>query len=296
MKTKKNDKTKSNKPFAEYSAFPPFYKLPYHKESRKAVFHLLKSAANSFVFIQQKQKYGITHIPVVHVDHHLDQQIPFTPSKVKIYLDFVWFFCRIITMLLKKLGNASAIPLCAGFVHFIAGLYEKAGSVYSTTLTTTDRPKYYGSPRFILIHAADPHLLCVPSLHVAIVAGTYAFIRQELKNSSFSEGEKEAILAEIYEGAVRITESVLYVKQHSINCVAGAMYLLTAGHEDGFFTEEDSGKFLDKLFEDADDIFPQDVIDIRNYMKEMYSNLIEENKKSQLWQQPLFNWLNNYKN
>lgn len=294
MKTKKN--IKLQKPFSEYSAFVPFLKLPAHKESRAAVFNLVKNAWKSFVLIQQKQKYGITHIPVVHVDHRLDQQIHFTPSKVKIYLDFVWFFCRIMAMFMKKLGVKEAIPLCAGFVNFIADLYAKAGSVYSTTLTTTDRPKYYGSPRFIIIHTFDPHLLCVPSLHVAIVAGTYGYIRSILDKTSFSDEEKAQILKDIYFWSLKITESVLYVKQHSINCVAGAMYMLSAGFDEGLWTKDDAESYLDKLFEDADDVFPQDVVEIRNYMKEMYNNLLEENKKSQIWQQPLFNWLNNYKN
>lgn len=287
-------KNKNEKPFTEFSAFTPFYRLPMYKESRKSVLHLLKSVWSSFVLIQQKQKYGLTHIPVVHVDHALDQHIPFSPSKVKIYLDFVWFFCRIIGMFIKKLGTKAAIPLCAGFVDFIAELYEKAGSIYSTTLTTTNRPKYCGSPRFVIIHLFDPHLLCVPSLHVAIVAGTYGYIRSIMDQTSFSEEEKEKILKDIYQWSVKITESVLYVKQHSINCVAGAMYLLTAGFETKLWTKEDAEKYLETLFDDASDVFPQDVVEIRSYMKEMYNKLLADNKKNQLWQQSLFNWLNNY--
>lgn len=295
MKTK-NKPAKLQKPFAEYKAITPFYKLALYKESRKAVFGMIKNIWNSFVVIQQKQKYGLTKIPVVNVEHPLDQHIPFTPYRVKIYLDFVWFFCRIMAMMLKKLEKKDSIPFCAGFVSFIGDLYSKAGSIYSTTLTTTNRPKYYGSPKFILIHAADPHLLCVPSLHVAIVTGTWAYVRKFLSETEFLKDEKDKILEQIYFGAVKITESVLYVKQHSINCITGAMYMLTSAFEKNFFSEDDAKAFLDKLFENAEDIFPQDVQEIHTYTKEFYSSLLKENKKSQLWQQPLLNWLNNYGN
>lgn len=72
--------------------------------------------------------------------------------------------------------------------------------------------------------------------------------------------------------------------------------MLTSAFEKNFFSEDDTKAFLDKLFENAEDIFPQDVQEIHAYTKKFYSSLLKENKKSQLWQQPLLNWLNNYGN
>ena len=285
---------KSKKPFAKYSALKTFLRMPQHKASRSEIIPTLTTIFTNFFVLQQKQKFQITDIPVVHVDHKLDGQIPFSPEKVKIYLDFIWFIMRVMSMLFSKLPKEKAFEELAEFERFISKLYKDAGSVYSTTLTTTNRPKYYKTLRFIIIHAFDPHLLCVPSLHVAIVAGTWAFVRKVLDKTEMTELEKKEILDEVYFGAVKITESVLYVKQHSINCVAGAVYMLTTAHDNNFFTKDDGNAFLEALFQDAPDIFPQDVIEIRTYMKKAYETLLSKNKKAPEWQKPILDWLGEY--
>lgn len=286
---------KSQKPFASFSAFKTFKRMFVIPENKKELMPLAKTVISNFFIIQQKQKFKISHIPVVHVDHKLDGQIPFVPSKVKIYLDFVWFIARTMDVLFCKLSEEMAVHALAEFEKFITKLYREAGSIYSKTLTTTDRPKYFASPRFMIIHAFDPHLLCVPSLHVAIVAGTWAFVRKILKSTEMNEYEIQEILDEIYFGAIKISESVLYVKQHSINCVTAALYFLTTINEKNFFSEKDAENFTEKLFQDSTDIFPSDVQEIHEYMKKMYKGLMKEYKKAENWQAPIFSWLSNYK-
>ena len=290
---KKNKK--SQKPFANFSAFKTFKRMFFIPENKKELPMLAKTVTENFFIIQQKQKFKITNIPVVQVDHKLDEQIPFVPSKVKIFLDFIWFIARTMDVLFCKLEKEKAISALADFEKFITKLYKEAGTVYSRTLTTTDRPKYFASPRFLIIHAFDPHLLCVPSLHVAIVAGTWAFVRKILKSTEMNEYEIQEILDEIYFGAIKISESVLYVKQHSINCVTAALYFLTAINEKNFFSEKDAENFIEKLFQDATDIFPSDVQEIHDYMKKMYKGLLKDYKKAENWQEPIFSWLSNYK-
>lgn len=292
---KTKNKNQNQKPFFEYSAIRTFKRIFKYPITQKGVNPLVKTVISNFFTIQQKQKFKITNIPVVHVDHKLDELIPFTPKKVKIYLDFIWFIARSMDMLFFKIEEQKAVDALAGFETFFSDLYKEAGSIYSKILTTTERPKYFGTPRFVLIHAFDPHLLCVPSLHVSIVAGTYAFIRKILNSCDINEYEKENLLKESYFGAVKITESVLFVKQHSINCVAGALYMLTAAHSEGFWTEEDANNFVDSLFKDSNEIFPSDVLEIQNYIKATYKKLLENRKKSQPWQKPLLDWLKNYK-
>lgn len=297
MKKSRNMKKseEEQKSFANYSAAGTFYKILKYPITRKGVFPLISTVFSNFFIIQQKQKLKISHIPVVHVDHKLDAQIPFIPKKVNIYLDFIWFIARTLNMLFAKIEEQKAVDALAGFENFFTELYKKAGSVYSTVLTTTDRPKYFGTPRFVLIHAFDPHLLCVPSLHVSIVAGTYAFVRKIFEQCDINSYEKKEILEKSLFGALRITESVLFVKQHSINCVAGALYMLTTAHPQGFWTEKDTENFVDLLFKDSNDIFPSDVIEIRDYIKETYKKLLKDREKSQTWQQPIYNWIKNYK-
>ena len=52
------------------------------------------------------------------------------------------------------------------FVYEIGLLYEYAGRVYSKCQSTTNRPGVIADFNFIVIHLFDPHLHCVPSLHV----------------------------------------------------------------------------------------------------------------------------------
>ena len=150
--------------------------------------------------------------------------------------------------------------------------------------------------KFVVIHLFDPHLLCVPSLHVAIVVGVWAKVREILSETSFSEEEKSQILDDIYYGSIAITESVLFVKQHSINCVAGALYMLTASHDNGFFTEEDAKHVINNLFLEPEYIKDGNEIQIREYIGKMYKTLIESSRNSTDWETALYNWLDTYKN
>lgn len=291
---KKNKTTE--KPFSNFSAFKTFWRLFSISRNRKELPFLAKNVISNFFVIQQKQKFKFTQIPVVNVEHRLDKNIPFVPSRIKTYLDFIWFTARTLDMLFSKLEREKAVSTLAEFEKFMANLYKQAGTIYSNTLSTTERPKYFASPRFLIIHIFDPHLLCVPSLHVAIAAGTWAFARKILNSTDMNKLEVEGILDEIYLGARKISESVLYVKQHSINCVTAALYFLMAINEKNFFSEKDAETFIEDLFQDAADIFPSDVQEIQEYMKKMLKGLIKEYKKSEEWQQPVLNWLHSYKN
>ncbi|MBQ5999073.1 MAG: hypothetical protein IJL70_06340 [Treponema sp.] len=282
------------KPFKNYSATWIFAVLPFHPITKKSVHELLYAAWKNFYIIQQKQKLHITRIPLVSVDHPLDTKIPFVPKNIKIYMDFVDFFCRIMRMLIcqfQKEGYQASNKI----VDFIRELYQNAGTIYSHALSTTNRPFYIGKPKFLVIHLFDPHYLCVPSLHVAIVLGVWAKVRQLTARMNITTTEKESILSEIYKGSVAITESVLFVKQHSINCVAGALYMLSASHPEGFFTKNDAENFVCNLFKNDSCIIEADKEKIRNHIISMYSDLMDKKNSQTEWQKPLHDWLDNYK-
>lgn len=284
------------KPFGKYSHLWAFFVMPFHPKSFHSVWQLLLTAWKSFVCIQNKRKFNLTKTKIVSVDHPLDKKIPFVPENVKIYLDFVNFFCRIMRMFVKKTGIKKGMLLNIRIIDFIKSLYSNASKVYLYALSTTKRPFYLKKPKFFIIHFFDPHLLCVPSLHVAIVIGVWAKVRELLKESNFNEKDGEEILNEIYYGSIAITESVLYVKQHSINCVAGALYMLTAAYGNDFFSEEDCKKTIANFFKNADDIEEKSKNEILGYIEAMYNNLCDINKKSQReWQNALQLWLDDYK-
>jgi hypothetical protein len=173
-------------------------------------------------------------IPVSQVDHELDGLIPFTPEWINIYLDFVGFWVRMLGFLLKRFGEGGRKE-AADFLDSMAGLYRFAGEVYRKNLSTTRRPFYIRRPRFLLIHLFDPHLMCVPSLHVMVAILSYTRFGQIM--GSHAQGDSP-LVEEFRRGALDITGAILYVKQHSVNCVAAAMYAMTRFDRTAFPPEE----------------------------------------------------------
>jgi hypothetical protein len=183
--------------------------------------------------------------PLSCVEHDLDRLIPFSPSWIEVYLDFVGLWVRMIGFLLIQFGG-KARDAAAAFMDSMGDLYRFAGKLYDKNLSTTSRPFYIREFRFFLLRLLDPHLMCVPSLHVMVVVLTYTRFRDILgyldKENRFAPRAEE-----IRRGALSITEAILYVKQHSVNCVAAALYAMTR-FEGGAIRPEEAESFVSGLF------------------------------------------------
>ena len=214
------------RPIDSYGAFLPYLIIPFRLKSAKVLFRFLRTVVRDFFWLQFSVKWRFKTIPVLDVSHPLDELIPFTPDKVKIYLNFTNFWIRPMTLLFRRLGVKKALPYCIEYLSLIETAYANAAKVYRFCMTTTKRPDYKTDAAFKMIHAFDPHLLCVPSLHVAIVILSSVYYADVFKNDDFTEEERKTYTAELREGARRIIESVLYVKQHSVNCIPAAMYMM----------------------------------------------------------------------
>lgn len=287
------------KPLAEHPVVRTFFWHFINPKTSKHSFKFVNEAWMNFFMIQQKQKFGRTKIPVVNVEHPLDDTIPFVPEKVEIYLDFVGFFIRILSMIKRSFPKNTRYQRCSEFVDFLSTLYHSASEVYNKTLSTTNRPHYKNNFHFWVIYTFDPHFLCVPSLHIAIVAGSYAFVRKIFATDEaiISNSEKDTILNEIYTGAVNIAESVLFIKQHSINCVAAALYMLSAIFHEDFFSEADAVNFVNALFKNNDSNMEESSkAEIRSYIINLYKKLLLENKSTQTtqWQKAILDFLEGY--
>ena len=140
------------------------------------------------------------------------------------------------------------------------------------------------------MHLLDPHYLCVPSLHIAVVCLTYTFMRKVFEEENYSAEEKESWSRDLYAGAVNIAETVLYVKQHSVNCVSAALYMMASVFP-SLFTQKDAVEFLDSMFKNAQDIPQDDIKLILDYMKSMFLQFMEQGQNSKDWSEPLKKWL-----
>jgi hypothetical protein len=283
----------SSRAIRSFSHIIPWIVLPTSRLSFCSAINIVHSVIANFVNIQQLQKKHITNIPVIYVDTKLDDKIPFTPEKVKKYLDFVPYFITPCSMLIKRFGLKKARLLCADYLDFIANLYKSAGSIYKYCLTTTHRPEYLEMKEFRFIHKNDPHYLCVPSLHISIITGCYTYFRDLFEREHFTQLEKDRWNKELYRNALAIGESVLYVKQHSVNCIPAALYMMTALYSSQF-TTYDAVDFINNLFIYDKRLSLQDRAEIANHINFMYERLLLEGAYCDDWQEPIKHWLRTY--
>ena len=284
------------KPIKELSVAKAFLVLPFRWSSLKSLCGYLYTVVTKFFWLQFSVKLGLRKIPVLPVDNALDKKVPFNPLKVPIYLDFIHFWVRPMVFIINKYGTKKAVPYCAKFFAIIDKSYQEAARIYSFRMSTTDRPmcKVDKSVQrhFNTIRTVDPHYLCVPSLHIAIVVLAYTFFRQTFKELEMNKEEQDFYNTELYIGALDIAETVLYVKQHSVNCIPAALFMMTNLIPE-YFKAEDARIFINDLFKDCTDIQPEDKINIHNHIKNMYENLLQE-KGEKDWTEPVKNWIVNY--
>lgn len=255
-----------------------------------AVFIL--NVIQKFFIVQYLEKFRIIHIPVKKVDHRLDSKIPFKPEFAQCYLDFVNYWIRPMCMTMKRYGSFEGIKLSAEYVRYMIMLYKEAYKIYSHCLTTTARPKPT-TKASKGIQFWDPHYLCVPSLHISIVALTIGFYRMLFEREEFLESEKEQWNNEIYAHGIEIAESVLYMKQHSVNCISAAIYMVTKTAPE-LLTEKMSIDFIDDMFTNSAYVDKHDSKEIKDYIKEMYKSLMSQSQHYDDWTIPLKDWLKNY--
>ncbi|MDR2397933.1 MAG: hypothetical protein LBD74_04125 [Spirochaetaceae bacterium] len=259
---------------------------------RRAGGRCLRSIAVYFFLLQYRLHRRALKFPgriaVSAVDHSLDKAIPFRPWWVRRYLDFVAFWVRLVGFLLRTYRRRGIRP-AREFIDAMGSLYGYAAQVYEKNLSTTQRPRYLGHPRFLVIHATDPHLMCIPSLHVMVVIRTYTAFRAIAR----SLGDTERLapqLRELKDGALRIIEALLYVKQHSINCVAAGMYTMTT-FDRTLFPPEEASAFISPLFIHAQRPTPQDAARIREAILQQYRAFLTQGEGASSWEEPLLHFL-----
>ncbi|GHU15196.1 hypothetical protein FACS1894163_01070 [Spirochaetia bacterium] len=230
------------------------------------------------------------------VDHDLDKKIPFRADRIGVYHDFTAFWIRSLGFLLEAYGKKAPVEGLAtenairDFLGSIGAIYAYAAEVYQKNLSTTERPFYLGRPGFLMIHLFDPHLMCIPSLHVMVVVGAYTKFAAILR--SLGDGETYAPqIAELKKGALEITETILYVKQHSVNCIAASMYAMTCFNEE-LFPPSEAKNFVSRLFSENPLDDAGDCTKIRNHIEDLYRHFLAERpRENTAWDMPLINFL-----
>jgi hypothetical protein len=275
---------------------------------RKAAGPCVASIFSNFFFRQFRAALLPGRVPVTSVDHPLDRKVPFAPAWVTIYLDFVAFWIRMLAFLLRTYRRKGIEPV-REFIDSMGRLYAFASEVYRKNFSTTERPFYIARPRFLLIHLLDPHLMCVPSLHVMVAALTWTRFAAIVR----AFGDEERLAAQIEEmkqGALAITQAILFVKQHSVNCVAAALYALTC-FDPELLPPEAAEDFTGLLFGKPPErscktganarvhpsasprtrLPPGDAAAIRAHIIDLYRRFLAAKPDAQNWDEPLLDFL-----
>ena len=205
------------------------------KETRKTSRILLGTIVTTFFIPQFQACLRIKRRKIVNVDHELDKLIPFSADYMKVYMGFSPLWIKSVYFLYLEFGKR-ALPLIATFINNIGQLYRSGFDVSNRCQSTTTRPHSGKNIPLKMIHLADPHLHCVPSLHVMVVCFNHLKIGILIKELAGETANYKAELNYLKDQAILITNSILFMKQHSINCIPAGLFALFS--ECSEFTDE----------------------------------------------------------
>ncbi len=222
---------------------------------------------------------------VVVLDILLDNAIPFDSRYLACYLDFINLWMGSLGCLYDSYGRR-AIPEMIQYLDGFESLFGNAKKVYEKCGSTVTRPGVRFSFRSLLIHITDRNRYCFPSLHVMIVCYNFETIAQILGRLEKDENQTANITL-MEEKALRIVESIIHVKQHSLIDIPAGLFLLTAIGK-GLGQKRDL-EFLEKLFGDN-----SAVERLRLFLKVAYLHFIQAWDEKQDPTTILVNFLENY--
>jgi hypothetical protein len=100
-------------------------------------------------------------------------------------------------------------------------------------------------------------------------------------------------IEELRKGALKITEAILYVKQHSVNCIPAALYAMTSFSPE-LFPQREAESFAASLLTNEKIPLPDDRQAIRNHIIKLYRDFLEAGKNAPSWEIPLLEFLKGY--
>jgi hypothetical protein len=123
-----------------------------------------------------------------------------------------------------------------------------------------------------------------------VVNRTYTLFREIAK----SLGEEECLAAqaeELRRGALAITEAVLYVKQHSVNCIPAAMYAMTM-YDPRLFPPDEAERFTEGIFCEVKVPDKAAAGAIRGHILSLYHRFLSDGDSD--WTKPLLDFLKSF--
>jgi hypothetical protein len=158
------------------------------------------------------------------------------------------FWMKSLHFLFDLLGKSALADIRESFDQ-VCLLYRETGSIYRRCQsTTTIRAAMPLDPFFVAVYLLDPHLHCIPSLHILVSCYNQHQLAEVLRRHGRLDAGCLPAVREAEAHAVRVTEAILLVRQHSLVDIAPSLYLLT-GLCPGFGPKA-VGEYVGKLFHD----------------------------------------------
>jgi hypothetical protein len=146
-----------------------------------------------------------------------------------------------------------------------------------------------------------------------VVILTYTRFTAILRSLGETE-QSSAWIDEMKQGALAITHAILFVKQHSVNCIAASLYAMTC-FDEKLFPPEEAEVFTALLFDEpppipslAADCLPKnyrmrpwaaprtkipaaDAAEIKAHIINLYRRFLAEGRTARNWTEPLLRFL-----
>ena len=208
------------------------------------------------------------------LDMELDAVVPFDETWLPSYIGFVRLWQGSLGWLHLRFGDR-ALHEMEGFIEGLETLFREAAKVFTMRDSTlAGRPGPRLRPYSLLIHTFDRNSFCFPSLHVMIVRYNHLRLAAAVARLGGGTGACAAEIAFLEERALRIVESIIHVKQHSVSDIPAGLFLLHAlGGLEGMpeADRESDLRFLERLF--LQDEHGPHGRRIRAFMRALYERL-----------------------
>jgi hypothetical protein len=190
-------------------------------------------------------------LKIVPLDTELDALVPFDHTWLACYMGFVRLWTGSLGWMHRRFGDR-ALPEMEGFVTGLESLFLEAYKVFrDLDSTVASRPGPRASLDSLVIHLADRNALCFPSLHVMIVRYNVRRVAAAVDRLKAPGEDFSGELAFLEERSLRIVESIIHVKQHSVSDIPAGLFLLNAlghsGNGRAGVSDEDL-RFMERLF------------------------------------------------
>jgi hypothetical protein len=252
-----------------------------------SVMRLIRLVISDFFFPQFQTVFSGKDRHIVRVDGDLDRKIPFVESEIYEYLSFTSHWISALSWALEEFGPAAKKDI-RGFIRDLANLHARSVEIYRKVQSTTSRPRVPLNPRYWILYFADPHIHCIPSLHVSEMALTYLRTKEMIQKHG-GPGEGYALTLErFFRKEVAVIESVLYTKQHSLNCIASGLFFLSAVYPE--FDDGHAYMFIDALFRESNGrIYEPEKL--RTYIRRQYDGFMRQYRGGHDYRRVLVDYL-----